>query len=343
MLQAAKAEAEVAVDLYNRASGSRSLEGFVIHMHLAWVYMLHARFQRDGIDFRYHGKGRRLERIDGEVKTWDLARSLKEQFPDENDPVRRNIEFFILLRNKVEHRYERLLTALVAGKVQAHVLNFEETLTGAFGRAESMADTLRFPVFMSSLTPDAVEALKKAYQRLPARLSKFIQTHDARLPGDVQGDWRYDFRVMLLPQTGPKSEADAMMRFVREEEMTTEQREARDVVQTIVRTKEVPVQNAGRHKPSGVASQVQNQIGFKFSTNAHAAAWRHYQVRPGHGAERPANTDSRYCLWDSVHGDYVFTDAWVKKLGDELKDAETFELVVGRAPVPLPVSSPQTG
>ena len=45
------------------------------------------------------------------------------------------------------------------------------------------------------------------------------------------------------------------MHFVRAEEMTPEQRSARDVVQTIVRTKQVAVQNKGRHKPGGVARQ----------------------------------------------------------------------------------------
>jgi hypothetical protein len=51
-LQASKNEACLAVDLYNRSSGKRSLEGFVVHKHLAWLYLLHARFEHDGVDFR---------------------------------------------------------------------------------------------------------------------------------------------------------------------------------------------------------------------------------------------------------------------------------------------------
>jgi len=73
-LQAAKNEARLAVDLYNRPTESRSLEGFVVHMHLAWVFMLHAHFLRDGVDFRYREKdGRRFVKVDGEPKTWELA------------------------------------------------------------------------------------------------------------------------------------------------------------------------------------------------------------------------------------------------------------------------------
>jgi hypothetical protein len=45
-LQASKSEACLAIDLYNRSSSERSLEGFIVHMNLAWLYLLHARFMR---------------------------------------------------------------------------------------------------------------------------------------------------------------------------------------------------------------------------------------------------------------------------------------------------------
>src|SRR3954447_5840160 len=126
MVEAAKHEARLAVDLYNRSSAERTLEAFVVHMHLAWLYMLQAHFRRTGVDYRYRKANGHFERVDGEPKTWDLARCLREEMPDESNSVRRNVEFFIGLRNKIEHRYERLLSAAVAGKTQALVMNFEE-------------------------------------------------------------------------------------------------------------------------------------------------------------------------------------------------------------------------
>ncbi|MBN9159103.1 MAG: DUF3644 domain-containing protein [Microbacterium sp.] len=60
--------------LYNDSAESRSFEGFVIHMHLAWLYLLHAEFLRDGVDYRYWDLQRknRLLKIDGEAKRWEL-------------------------------------------------------------------------------------------------------------------------------------------------------------------------------------------------------------------------------------------------------------------------------
>lgn len=331
-LQAGRREALLGVDLYNRTAAERSLEGFIVHMHLAWLYMLHAKFTRDGIDYRYRNPNGHFERVDGEIKTWELGRCVREAFPDTTSSVRRNIEFFIKIRNKIEHRYEELLATAIAGKSQALVLNFEETLVGWFGPGEGLADSLRFPVFMSSLTPNAVTALKATHRKLPKKVTKFIREHDGSLPDEVQGDWRYDFRVLLLPQTGPKAEADAVMRFVREDMMTEQQR---DVVQTIVRNRPVAVQNKGRHKPGGVAREVQKRLGVRIRISDHTRAWQHYNVRPPKGAARPELTDDRYCVWDEPHGDYLFTDAWIKKLVRDLADRATFKTVTGSRRVRL--------
>jgi Domain of unknown function (DUF3644) len=38
MVEASRDEASLAVRLYNDATDIRSFEGFVVHMHLAWLY-----------------------------------------------------------------------------------------------------------------------------------------------------------------------------------------------------------------------------------------------------------------------------------------------------------------
>jgi hypothetical protein len=84
----------LAVRLYNDATEARAFEGFVVHMHVAWLYLLHARFIRDGVEFRYRDRDnpRRFVRVDGEYKRWELARCVEERWEDPDDPVRRNLE-----------------------------------------------------------------------------------------------------------------------------------------------------------------------------------------------------------------------------------------------------------
>lgn len=335
-LQGSKQEALLAVDLYNRSGAARRLEAFVVHMQIAWLYLLQARFERDGVDFYYRDARRRRKKIDGEFMTWDLARSIKEVFPNQNHPTRRNIEFFIGFRNKIEHRYEQMLESVVAGKAQSLIMNYERMLVETFGEKESLADRLRFPIFLTSLTDGAVAALKEVHKRLPKRLTKYVSDYDATLTDEVRDDHRYEFRVYLVQQTGPKSEADASMRFVRFDDLTEEERAKLEQVQTIVREKQVPVANVERHKPGDVCEQVSEVLGVRFTPSSdHARAWKHYGVRPDSGATHPERTDARYCVYDEPHKDYVYTDAWITKLTTELRDPAAFRDVIGHAPIPL--------
>ena len=337
-LQASRQEALLAVDLYNRSGDDRRLEAFVVHMQIAWTYMLHAKFERDATDYWYRDvkTGRRI-RVDGEFKTWELSRCVRELFPNHDHPVRRNVEFFIGFRNKIEHRYEKLLESVVAGKCQSLIMNYEQALVDTFGEREGLADRLRFPVFLSSLSDDAVGALKETHKRLPKRLTNYVEEYDAMLTNDVRDDYRYEFRVFLIPQTGPKTEADVAMRFVRLEDLPEEQRDQLEEVRTVVRDRQVPVSNVDKHRPGYVCAKISETLGIKFTASSdHVHAWKHYKVRPPSGAADRARTDARYCVWDEAHGDYVFTDAWIRHLIDELRDPEKFIQVIGHAPRPLP-------
>lgn len=336
-LQASKREVLLAVDLYNSVSGDRRLEAFIVHMQIGWLYLLQAKFTRDGVDFWERDQaGRRVRGEDGEFRSWPLRKCLAEEYPNPNHPVRRNVEFFVGIRDKIEHRYADDLEPIVAGKCQSLILNYERCLVEWFGQKEGIADKLRFPVFVSSLSQDAVDALKATYKRLPKRITSYVEEYDDSVAEDVRADQRYDFRVLLIPQTGPKSEADVAMRFVRLEDLPKDQQEKFEVVQTIIRDRQVPVGNLGRYKPSEVCKKVEEGTGYRFSPSwAHVKVWRHFGVRPQDGDPHPESTKSQFCVWDEPHNDYIYTDAWVRKLIKELRDPAKFERIIGKPPLPV--------
>lgn len=322
-LQASKAEALVAVDLYNRSGRARSLEGFIVHMHLAWLYLLHAEFQRDEVDFRYWDDShRRLARIDGEPRTWELAKCVRHRWSIATDPVRRNLEFFVGLRNKIEHRFQDGIALTVAGHAQAFLMNYEAEVVSQFGAVEGLADRLRFPVFLSSLTDEGVAALKNVRSRVPSKTSRFIQDFHASLDDETASDSRFEFRIYLIPQIGPKTQADMAVTFVQEKDLTDKERSALERLGrtglVATRTRQVSVQNIGKHRPSAVVSLVQNEVPA-FTMGDHIAKWKEHKVRPASGAAEPAETDGRYCVYDEPFASYLYTDAWVRKLIREAK------------------------
>lgn len=322
----------LAVDLYNRSGGERQLEAFVVHMSIGWLKLLQARFERDKDDIYVRDRRRRRQRTkEGDWLTKPLAQMVQEDF-DARDARRPNIEFFIGLRNKIEHRYDRDIAALVASKSQALVLNYERTLVEQFGAQEALADRLRFPLFVSSITEDAVEALKLVRRRVPKAVLEYVQDFDAALDPEVAADQGYEFRIYLMPQTGPKSEADVAMSFVRLDDLAADAREQVEHALTIVREKQIPVANLGALLPAQVVTRVREALGLRFTLHDHHRCWEFYGVRPPGGAEHPERSKPEFCRWDDTFKRHVYTEAWVNFLVRKLRDATTHEQVLGRAP-----------
>ncbi|MGK3206803.1 DUF3644 domain-containing protein [Amycolatopsis sp. MEPSY49] len=342
MVDASRDEAQLAVRLYNDPSEIRSFEGFVVHMHLAWLYLLHAELTRDQVDFRYwrtHGRTRRIERIDGEPKRWDLATCVRHHWPDGDSPVRANLEFFIALRNKIEHRYAReqqALSAAVGGQSQALLLNYEEELTNSFGVSSSLATRLRFPVFIGSFTDEGERTLRRLRAQLPVQLRTFLAAYDAGLDESVARDPRYDFRLRVLQELAPKDPDALAVQFTRYDDLTEEQRASVEAIgrkgYVVVREQKRSVVGHGLLKPTEAAKAVQDGIPFFFSTALFTKAWKKLRVRPPVGDPHPERTDDKYCLYDERHADYGYTQAYIAKLVRECRSEAGFRALVETAP-----------
>lgn len=346
MVEASKDEALNAVEFYNKPASRRPLETFLVHMHIAWLYLLQAQFDRAGISYHYRDPKHptRYLKVDGERKTWTLERCLSQRWPDTLDPVRENLTLTIKLRNKIEHRYESGLMVSAAGFTQALMLNYEEELVGQFGSDYSIADRVHFPVALSTFSREGVARLVAVQESLPQRLRDFFVQYRSGLDEAVRDDRRFEFRIEILQKRSAQSEADLAVSFVREEDLTDKERQAYAALErtgrVIIREKERPVVHLGRLKPSAVCARVEAAIPFRFRPSAEfPQAWKRLTVRPpstATGAAK-ARTDERYCIYDEPHNDYVYTEAFVALLIEKCATAEGFLEVVGRE------SRPKTG
>lgn len=327
-LQASKKEALLAIDLYNRSGHERQLEAFLVHMSMAWLRLMQAKTEMDMGDLHVRDKrGWRKKHQDGGYLMKSLHELTKELLQD-TDPRKANLEFFTGLRNVVEHRYEKDIASVVAGRTQAHVLNYESTLVEWFGDVEGLGEELRFPIFISTFSGDAVASVKEARNRVPKGVLDWLQDFDANLDQATHDAPQFEFRVFLIPHTGPKTGADAAMTFVKMDELDATQKAAMDQVQTIIRDKHVPVANLGFLKPTEVAAKVAAGLGQAFSVHDHTKAWRYYGVRPPTGDPKPEATKAQFCVWDTTFQQHVYTEAWAAYLLRHLSDQKTYDAVI---------------
>lgn len=331
-LQAAKNEARLAVDLYNRQGNERQLEAFLVHMAMAWLKLMQAYTEKTGGDLYIRDKARRrIRHEDGGWRYKASSQLLKELLP-ENDPRRVNIEFFTGLRNRIEHRHENNIAALVAGRTQAHLLNFEETLVEWFGADEALAAELRFPLFVSSITQDAVAAVKRVRAQVPVAVLEWIQDFDAAIEPSIAEEQAFDFRIYLIPHKGPKTEADAAMTYVNANDLSDEQNAVVDQVRTIIREKQVPVADLGNLRPAQVVTKVDAAISRPFTMHLHTQSWRYFKARPPKDADNKAATRADFCRWNPAFEQYVYTEAWVGFLNRKLSDDATYDAVAAFDP-----------
>ena len=107
-LNKARESAILAVGTYNRPGTVFRSGAYIVLMVIAWSSLLHAIFLRKRVRPFYtrvkEGRYVRYEKVDGDYKAWDLKECVKQFYKDHHPPVRRNLEFFIGLRNKIEHR-----------------------------------------------------------------------------------------------------------------------------------------------------------------------------------------------------------------------------------------------
>ena len=340
-LNAARDEATLAIRLYNDSSQTRAFEGFVVHMHLAWLYLLHARFTRDKVEFRYRDKNdlRRFVKIDGEHKRWELARCTEERWPDAAGPIRKNIEFFVALRNRIEHRHamaDANLALAVAGHAQALLLNFEEELVSTFGVEHSLATTLRFPVFVGSFTTEGTEALLKLRNRLPADLKRFIAEFHDGLTGELASDSRFELRLRVVLEQVQRDPETLAIQFTRWEDLSDEQKvvvaELGKLGRTIVREQKRAVVGHGLLRPGEAERAVAAQIPYVFNSFHFKCARQIKAIRPEPGNDHPERTDEKYCIYVEFSQSYGYTKAWVKYLAKKCSTENGFREATGREP-----------
>lgn len=339
MVEASRDEASLAVRLYNDPAEARAFEGFVVHMHVAWLYLLQAEFTRENIDYRYWRRDnpRRLEKLDGEPKRWELTKSVRERWPDPKDPVRANVVFFIGLRNKVEHRFARdqqALSTAVSGQAQALLLNYEQELSTQFGMAFSMATRLRFPVFVGSFTAEGEKALLQLRKRLPASLRTFLAEYHASLDASVSNDPRYELRLRVLQELAPKDPDALAIQYTRYDDLTDDERHAVEQLgrkgRVIIKERLRNVAGVDELSPTQVVRAVQARIAYRFTTDDFQRAWKRLNVRPASKAPHPERTDEKYCTYYPRHRDYGYKPVYVEKLVRECSTAERFTKLTGK-------------
>lgn len=315
----ARDSAILAIDIYNRPIAAFRSQGYIVLMIIAWTSLFHAVYEQNGADYFYKDKQGKPILIDGDKKAWELDRCIDKCDNLISAATKKNLRLFISLRNKIEHRYVPAFDLDIFGECQAMLLNFENLLTSKFGSYYALNNALSFPLQISSVqSQERLSAIKKVESTHYLELKNYIDSYRASLDDMIYTDEQYSFRIFLVPQTANhRNSSDCAIEFIHYNREHPEEFDAikRDIA--LIREKRVPVANQGKLKPKMVCDELSRRLGITVNITLHTLAWKYYGVRK---QGKQDDCDTRYCQFDEAHGDYVYTQAWVDFLAEQLKD-----------------------
>ncbi len=317
ILEASIDSALLAVEVYNKPRTSFRSEAFITLMVMAWTRLFHAHFNSD-IGDRYYYKKRNghYELIDGERKSWELVTCIKN-YGKLSVSVEKNLQFFIRLRNKIEHRHidKREVDVLIFGECQALLFNYESLLIDLFGQHFALHEALVYSLQFSQLrTNGQSKASKSALSKDLSDLVGFVAKYRNALSDGEYNSQEYSIKLIQIPKISNTDRGDAAVEFVRWDALNEDDKAAYEQITVLVKDKKVKVEGANirRLKPREVVDNVNEKFAaFNINTNLNAVLYKLFRIRPDIGADDPFDTNPKYCLYDEAHGDYVYQPEWV--------------------------------
>jgi hypothetical protein len=335
LLAKSRESALAALRVYNDPLAGFRSETFIVLMVIAWNSLLQAVLERDGVDYYERDeKGKQLL-VDGRPRVQDTGGLVLLALGEPSrSAVRSNLDFFLKLRNVIAHRYLPALDLEIAGEAQAMLLNFENLLVEEFGAEAALGERLAVPLQLAGFrNSEALASLKRAQANLPVDVQTFLAQHRKEVPEEVLRSPEYALQIFFVAVTANRDRsADAVVQFIRPGELTPELEAKLQDLAVVQKPKRVAVASDDLLRPSEVVSLVKERLPFRFTTDTHQRAWKHYEVRPATGSAEPEATDNRYCRYDRLLRGYGYTRAWVDLLVEELSVAARYEAVVGFSP-----------
>jgi hypothetical protein len=233
LLTKAQESALLAVELYNKPAVKFKTGAFISLMIIAWTSIFLAYFLKNRIK-PYFKKGKRFEVIIEKIgnkkikeyKWWDLSKCVKEYFRGNNPPERKNLEFFIPLRNMIEHRNLPELDNSVFGECQALINNFDEFIEKEFGRKFLISQNLTHSLQFASFDKNILEYKRNDLDKKNLKeLVKFIKAYRSSLSSSIFQSDKYSYKVVLIKVANHSSRNALPLKFVNYNDLTDEEKQ----------------------------------------------------------------------------------------------------------------------
>lgn len=282
-----------AVHTFNGAGLTFRAELFIVTAIIAWTYLLHAWFRREGIDYR-HTENRGGQKVvtktpGGADKFWELGQCLKNPRCPVEQGVKDNLAFLLELRHEIEHRSTNRIDDAVSAKLQACCINFNDAIKELFGTQYALERRLPIALQFVTFSPDQRAILKRA-GGLPRNVEMKMGEFEGHLTPEQQADPRYAFRVFMVGKTANRApNADLAVEIIPPGSEVAEKFN--------IALKEVEKK---KYLPSEIVKAMKAEGWDRFTMESHTRLWKKLDGKnpvKGYGAVAVGKTWCWYETW----------------------------------------------
>ena len=293
----------LAVQVFNSPTLKFKAEVFAVHANIAWTYLLHEHYERQGIAI-----------LQEDGRSFLLSQMVARDDCPLSQGIRDNLSSLKKIRDAVEHTLFRRADTQFLSIFQACCLNFDKAICDLFGLDMALSNELSFSLQFAKMDLGQL-AQVHAYE-VPEHIRTLEQEIDGDLDEARSADIEYRFRVVYTFENSTKSKSH--IKFVHPTD-----EEAEEVTNVLIR-KEIS-DKLYPHKADVVAGLVRQKSGRAFTTHNHTQAWRKFDVRPRKGVVQPENTNKDFCIYHQAHGDFTYSPKWVDFIVSFIETDDNYE------------------
>lgn len=210
--------AMAAVQIFNNPQISFKAELFIVIMHIAWTYLLHAYYRGEKIEYRYFNQKGKRKCFDktkhGAYKHWELERCLNDRNNPLDKDTSNNLRFLITLRHEIEHQMTSHIDDTITAKFQACALNYNHYVKKFFGEKYGIDKHLSVSLQFSAISREQLDILSERTD-IPKHISACINRFEDELSPEEFQNIRYAYRLLLIGKTAnSKGQADEVITFI---------------------------------------------------------------------------------------------------------------------------------
>lgn len=297
-----------AVQGFNNPRAYFKSETFIVIAVIAYTYLLHWHYRRNGVDIRYKRTVDGVETVlrtrHGADKHWELEACIDYADCPLDAPTVANLRFLIAIRHEIEHQLTSRIDDTISAKLQACCLNFNRAIKEIAGPQHGLDLDLALALQFSGITQDQRDILLSNTE-MPAHIqAAYIEFEDG-LTDEMVADPHYSYRVAYIEQVvNSRGKADQVVEFLRP------RTEKGDHVRLALKEFEKP-----KLKPGQIVALIRAEGHPRFNLHHHTQLWK--------GAE--AKAPGKAFGTTLADGSWYWYPAWVDQVRAHVQaNAEQF-------------------